>query len=119
MNSLPHQYHSILILQPEAKVHIQHPADCPLLVLGPYSITMVPVGEALAVIIAVYLAGTVLSHLTRWIRYQSKASKFPLAHDIGFWERIFTRKANEEFLVDFRNLMRKGLAKVRHHLLDV
>nr|L0MYS5.1 RecName: Full=Fusicocca-1,10(14)-diene-8beta,16-diol C-9 hydroxylase; AltName: Full=Cytochrome P450 monooxygenase PaP450-3; AltName: Full=Fusicoccin A biosynthetic gene clusters protein 7 [Diaporthe amygdali]BAM71032.1 fusicocca-1,10(14)-diene-8beta,16-diol C-9 hydroxylase [Diaporthe amygdali] len=67
--------------------------------------------DTVAALAAVFVAGTLLSRLASWIRYHFKIRKIPLAHNLGLLDRIFTRKATEEFAVDFKNLSRKGLAK--------
>lgn len=74
--------------------------------------------ETIVTLAAVFVAGTLLSHLARWVRYHFKIRRIPLAHDLSLLDRIFTRKANQEFFADFKNLTRKGLAKVDTPPLD-
>lgn len=82
--------------------------------------TMLSTMDTVAALAAVFVAGTLLSRLASWIRYHFKIRKIPLAHNLGLLDRIFTRKATEEFAVDFKNLSRKGLAKVNVlHLIEI
>lgn len=74
--------------------------------------------ETVVTLAAVFVAGTIFSHLASWVRYHFQIRKIPLAHDLGLLDRIFTRKANQEFFADFKNLTRKGLAKVNIPPLD-
>lgn len=69
-------------------------------------------GGNLASLAAVVVFGVVLSRLAAWVRYHLKINKFPVAHDLSFWDTLVTRKAREEFSTDFAGLTRKGLAKV-------
>ncbi|KAG6353557.1 hypothetical protein INS49_005519 [Diaporthe citri] len=60
---------------------------------------------------AVAVVGALLSHLAAWVRYHLKVRKIPVAHDLGLWDRLLTRKARVEFATDFEGLSRRGLAK--------
>jgi hypothetical protein len=74
--------------------------------------SMLPSMETVAALFAVLLAGTLLLQLASWVRYGYKIRKIPLSHNLSLFDRLFTRKAQEEFVTDFRNLSRKGLSKV-------
>ncbi|KAH8756400.1 cytochrome P450 monooxygenase [Diaporthe sp. PMI_573] len=72
---------------------------------------MLPSVEAGAALFVVFLAGTLLLQLASRVRYGYKTRKIPLAHNLSLFDRLFTRKAQEEFVTNFRNLSRKGLSK--------
>lgn len=77
-----------------------------------FDVSMLSSVEAVAALLAVLFAGTLISQLASWVRYRYKTRKIPLAHDMSLFERVFTRKAEKEFVTEFKSLSRKGLHKV-------
>ncbi|KAJ4415978.1 hypothetical protein N0V82_007003 [Gnomoniopsis sp. IMI 355080] len=76
-----------------------------------FDVSMLSSMEAVAALLAILFAGTLLSQLASWVRYRYKTRKIPLAHNISLFERVLTRKAEKEFVTEFKSLSRKGLDK--------